>query len=213
MSSAKAVSMISFCSTAWTLLEPDDGADIARREARRRPLRRSGSTSGSHRPRNGHGPWLAGLLLHPHEVVRVRVLLDRLAQPAVRNRVQLLDAHDRDVVTAVLLTTLIELVEQLAAHQQDPLDLAVVTTAGGELRSPSTERNLSSVKSLIWLTACLLRSIDLGVNTISGRRMPSWTPAQQVEVAGRGRRQRDRHRTSAHNCRNRSIRPEVWSGP
>lgn len=54
--SVKAPSRISCCSTAWTLLEPEDGADIGRREMRRSPDRTSGSMSGSHNPRNGHAP-------------------------------------------------------------------------------------------------------------------------------------------------------------
>ena len=56
----KASSMICCCSTACTFVDPDDGADIARREMRLRPLRWSGSSSGSVRPKVGHAPWLAG---------------------------------------------------------------------------------------------------------------------------------------------------------
>ena len=52
--------MISCCSTACTFDEPDDGADIARREIRLRPVNFSGSTSGIVRPNVGHAPWFAG---------------------------------------------------------------------------------------------------------------------------------------------------------
>ena len=55
-----AVSMISCCSTACTFDDPDDGADIARREMRLIPVNLSGSSSGSSRPNRGHAPWLAG---------------------------------------------------------------------------------------------------------------------------------------------------------
>ncbi|SLJ83050.1 Uncharacterised protein [Mycobacteroides abscessus subsp. abscessus] len=52
--------MISACSTACTFDEPEDGADMARREMRRSLPRRSGSISGRLRPKNGQAPWLAG---------------------------------------------------------------------------------------------------------------------------------------------------------
>ncbi len=55
-----AVSMISCCSTACTFDDPDDGADMARREIRLMPLSLSGNTSGSVSPNDGHAPWLAG---------------------------------------------------------------------------------------------------------------------------------------------------------
>lgn len=52
----KAVSRISCCSTACTFDEPDDGADIARRETRLMPVSKSGSTSGRVKPNDGHAP-------------------------------------------------------------------------------------------------------------------------------------------------------------
>ena len=52
--------MISCCSTACTFDEPDDGADIARREIRLSPVNLSGSSSGSVSPKVGQAPWLAG---------------------------------------------------------------------------------------------------------------------------------------------------------
>ena len=52
--------MISCCSTACTFDEPDDGADIARREIRFSPVNFSGSISGIVRPKLGQAPWLAG---------------------------------------------------------------------------------------------------------------------------------------------------------
>ena len=52
--------MISCCSTACTFEEPDDGADIARREMRLMPASLSGNTSGSANPSVGQAPWLAG---------------------------------------------------------------------------------------------------------------------------------------------------------
>ena len=51
--------MISCCSTACTFDDPDDGADIARREIRLIPAN-LGHISGSSSPNLGHGPWLAG---------------------------------------------------------------------------------------------------------------------------------------------------------
>ena len=44
----------------YTFDDPDDGADIARREMRVMPVSLSGSTSGSVSPIVGHAPWLAG---------------------------------------------------------------------------------------------------------------------------------------------------------
>ena len=55
-----ASSMISCCSTACTFDEPDDGADMARREMRLMPVSLPGNSSGSSRPNRGHAPWLAG---------------------------------------------------------------------------------------------------------------------------------------------------------
>src|SRR5262245_65747843 len=52
--------MISCCSTACTFDEPDDGADIARREIRLIPDNLSEHTSGSVSPNVGQAPWLAG---------------------------------------------------------------------------------------------------------------------------------------------------------
>ena len=52
--------MISCCSTACTFDEPDDGADMARREMRLIPVSFSGSTSGSVSPIVGQAPWFAG---------------------------------------------------------------------------------------------------------------------------------------------------------
>ena len=52
--------MISCCSTACTFDEPDDGADIARREMRLMPESFSGNASGSANPSVGHAPWFAG---------------------------------------------------------------------------------------------------------------------------------------------------------
>src|SRR5271166_2674804 len=53
-------SMISCCSTACTFDEPDDGADMARREMRLIPVSLPGNSSGSSKPNRGHAPWLAG---------------------------------------------------------------------------------------------------------------------------------------------------------
>ena len=51
---------MSACSTSCTFDEPGAGAAIRRRDTRLIPDIRSGSFSGSSRPKNGHGPWFAG---------------------------------------------------------------------------------------------------------------------------------------------------------
>ena len=53
---ANASSMISCCSTACTFDEPDEGADMARREMRLMPVSFSGSNSGNSRPNVGQAP-------------------------------------------------------------------------------------------------------------------------------------------------------------
>ncbi len=88
-----------------------------------------------------------------------------------------------------------------------PLGVAMAASA-------STGRQLPSVKSAGWQTATLLRSIDFGVITISGRcispsacwrSMWKWlagVDGWQTVIA-----------SSAASCSQRSIRAEEWSGP
>lgn len=57
--SANAAVMTAACSTSCTLVEPADGAAIARRDTLRSPAS-SGIISGSARARKAQAPWLAG---------------------------------------------------------------------------------------------------------------------------------------------------------
>ena len=77
-----------------------DGVHLRRTRRRRRhgpprdaldARRASGSSSGSVSPNVGHAPWLAGSSCTQRNSVGVRVLVERLGQPALRQRSQLLD--------------------------------------------------------------------------------------------------------------------------
>ena len=51
---------MSACSTSCTFDDPGAGAAMRRRDTRVSRAIRSGSFSGSSRPKNGHAPWFAG---------------------------------------------------------------------------------------------------------------------------------------------------------
>ena len=58
------------------------------------------------------------LLLHPADVLRVRVARDHRPQGGLGERIELLDAHDRRVVA--ITARLVEAIEDLARDQQQP---------------------------------------------------------------------------------------------
>ena len=68
--------MISCCSTACTFDEPDDGADIARREIRLMPVSSSEHTSGRVSPNVGHAPDFD----EPESIAGVERLLQRVLE-------------------------------------------------------------------------------------------------------------------------------------
>src|SRR3954452_20733243 len=77
-----------------------------------------------------------------------------------------------------------------------------------------TDRNPPEVKSSTGEDAALSRSIDLGVNTTSGRRGLAYAWRRNRWKCDAGV---DGRATvmlfSAHICRQASIRPDEWSGP
>ena len=135
------------------------------------------------------------LLLHPEVLLGVRVLVQRLGQPPLRQRRELLDAHDRHVVAVVLGLARGQLVVDLAAGQQDPLDLAAVAVAVGVggLLDHRPELLLGEVADVadrgLVAQHRLRREHDQRPVDAVQR-----VPAQQVEVVRRRRRHRDRHR-------------------
>src|SRR3954471_9471678 len=69
------------------------------------------------------------LLLDPEVLLDVRIPVQGLAQPPPRQRRELLDTHDRDIVTLLLVLAGDQLVVNLAAGQQHALDLGPVAGA------------------------------------------------------------------------------------
>ena len=128
---ANASSMISCCSTACTFDEPDDGADIARRDIRLSPVNLLGQQLGQRQAERRPCALVGRLLLHPEELLGVGVAVERLVEPPPRQRCELLDPHDRHVLALVLGLARHQLVVDLAAGHQDPLDLVAVAVAVG----------------------------------------------------------------------------------
>ena len=69
------------------------------------------------------GAHVARLLLHPHDLLEVRVGLDELEDLALRERVQQLDAADRDALVALARRAADEVVVDLAGAEHEALDL------------------------------------------------------------------------------------------
>src|SRR3954465_13865429 len=80
------------------------------------------------------GTLVGRLLLHPEELLGVGVLVERGPQPPLGQRVELLDADDRDVVAVVLRLPGGQVVVDLAAGEQDARDLRAVAVPVGERR-------------------------------------------------------------------------------
>ena len=127
------------CSASCTLCEPTAGEAEARRETTRSARPRS--SAGRCSAMNGHAPWFCGLFLHPDQL-GVRVAVELGPDLVGRQRVELLDPHDRDVVASG--PGGVEVVVDLAAAQQHaphPLGLAAAAAvaehrrerAGGEV--------------------------------------------------------------------------------
>ena len=116
---------------------------------------------------------VCGLFLDPTELIRIRVTVQGLLEATLRHGVELLHAHDGDVVTLVLVLLRQEFPVQLAADQQNPLDRFACAFAALVCRLLEDRTELARREVLDVAAAALLRSIDLGVKTTSGRRMPS----------------------------------------
>src|SRR6185436_3377632 len=61
------------------------------------------------------------LFLRPHNLLRIRIAGERFAQTVRRKRIELLEAHNRDTPILSLLSSLDQVVIDLAAAQHDSL--------------------------------------------------------------------------------------------
>ena len=71
------------------------------------------------------GAHVGRLLLHPHDLVGVRVHVHGAGQRAVRERVELLDAHDGRLFVFSTQPLLGQVVEHLAGAKEDALHLVL----------------------------------------------------------------------------------------
>ena len=71
-------------------------------------------------------PHVARLLLHPHDLAQVRVAPDLFEDLRLRERIQQLDAGDRDALVVLARRVALEVVEELAGAEHQPRDLVHV---------------------------------------------------------------------------------------
>src|SRR4051795_76723 len=103
-------------------LGPADIAELERaREDVQQPRRHVGARA-----------HVARLLLHPRDLAQVRVARDLLEDLLLRERVQQLDARDRDAVLALARGVALEVVVDLAGAEDEALDLLLVDPRLGQ---------------------------------------------------------------------------------
>ena len=102
------------------------------------------------------GALVLRLVLAPHDFGRVRVLLQLGGERLVRERIELLDADDRDVGVLALVALLDQVVVDLARAGDHALDLVGVDV--GAVLRPITVWNSPLVKSDSGEVASLLRA-------------------------------------------------------
>ncbi len=98
-----------------------------------------------------------------------RETLQFAGERLIREGIELLDAHDVDIVDPALLALFEQVVIDLAAAQHDALDL-LVDELGVVVPEQAVEGRVRARISLSFETASLWRSSDFGVIRMSGLR-------------------------------------------
>src|SRR4051795_1845263 len=75
---------------------------------------------------------VARLLLDPHDLAQVRVALDLFEDLRLRERIQQLDAGDRDALVVLAGRVALEVVEDLAGAEHQAVDLLLVDPRLGQ---------------------------------------------------------------------------------